>query len=108
MEETSEDDNEIIETPVAIKRFKSIESDTLYRDFLREAKIMKKLKHENIVKIYEFYENPLLIIMEYMSGGSLLTYLSIHRPDLKFNDLLHFALDIAKVCIVDTFFNLFF
>lgn len=85
------------ETPVAIKLFRMIESDAQFRDFQREAKIMKTLEHENIVKIYGFREEPLLIIMEYMNFGSLLTYLSIHRPDLKVENLLHFAANIAKV-----------
>lgn len=85
------------ETAVAIKLFRTIESNALFRDFQREAKIMKTLEHENIVKIYGFREDPLLIIMEYMNYGSLLTYLSIHRPDLKVENLLHFAANIAKV-----------
>lgn len=58
---------------------------------------MKTLEHENIVKIYGFREDPLLIIMEYINYGSLLTYLSIHRPDLKVDNLLDFASNIAKV-----------
>lgn len=85
------------ERPVAIKLFRMIESDAQFRDFQREAKIMKTLEHDNIVKIYGFREEPLLIIMEYMNDGSLLTYLSIHRPDLKVENLLDFASDIAKV-----------
>lgn len=93
--ESSED-----ETPVAIKLFRMIESDAQFRDFQREAKIMKTLEHENIVKIYGFREEPLLIIMEYMKYGSLLTYLSIHRPDLKVENLLDFAANIAKVEIL--------
>lgn len=93
--ESSED-----ETPVAIKLFRMIESDAQFRDFQREAKIMKTLEHENIVKIYGFREEPLLIIMEYMNYGSLLTYLSIHRPDLKVENLLDFAANIAKVEIL--------
>lgn len=85
------------ETPVAIKLFRQIESDSQFKDFQREAKIMKTLEHENIVKIYGFREDPLLIIMEYINYGSLLTYLSIHRPDLKVENLLDFASNIAKV-----------
>lgn len=85
------------ETPVAIKLFRTITSDAQFKDFQREAKIMKTLDHENIVKIYGFREEPLLIIMEYINFGSLHTYLSIHRPDLTVNNLLDFASNIAKV-----------
>lgn len=88
------------ERPVAIKLFRQIESDAQFRDFQREAKIMKTLEHENIVKIFGFREDPLLIIMEYINYGSLLTYLSIHRPDLKVENLLDFASNIAKVRVV--------
>jgi tyrosine-protein kinase Fer len=95
MENTVEEPFEI---PVAIKRFKPMESNSQFKDFQREAEMMKKFEHENIVKIYGHYENPLLIIMEYMTGGSLLTYLSINRPNLKVENLLNFASDIAKVC----------
>lgn len=85
------------EQPVAIKRFRLIDSDAQFKDFQREAKIMKTLKHENIVKILAFRDEPLLIIMEFINHGSLLTYLSIHRPDLKVENLLSFAANIAKV-----------
>jgi serine/threonine protein kinase len=75
-----------------------IESDVQYRDFLREAQIMRQLEHENIVKIYEFREDtPMLIIMEYVSQGSLQTYVSSNRPNLRVEDLLHFASNIANV-----------
>lgn len=95
------------ETPVAIKHFPQIESDALFRDFQREAKIMKTLEHDNIVKIYGFREDPLLIIMEFMNYGSLLTYLSINRPDLRVENLLNFAANIAKVMkILDKSLNL--
>lgn len=59
---------------------------------------MKKLQHENIVKIYGFFENPLIIIMEYMPD-SLLRFLNIHKSSLRVENLLHFAEDIAKVSI---------
>lgn len=85
------------ETQVALKMFRMIESDTQFRDFQREAKIMKTLRHENIVKIYGFVDDPkLLIIMEFLNG-SLLSYLSYHRPNLTVDNLLNFAKNIASV-----------
>ncbi|CRK93974.1 CLUMA_CG007500, isoform A [Clunio marinus] len=84
------------EKPVAIKCFKPIESNDQFKEFQREASMMKTLSHENIVKIYNYREDPLLIIMEYMNCGSLLQYLSINRPDLKVENLLNFAANIAK------------
>lgn len=75
-----------------------MESETQFKDFQREAKIMKTLKHENIVKIYGFLDDPkLLIIMEYMQHGSLLAYCAYARPNLTETHLLKFAKNIASV-----------
>lgn len=85
------------ETTVAMKLFCILPEPSDLRDFQREAKIMKNLRHENIVRIYGFTEQPLLIIMEYMINGCLLSYLSFKRPDLKEVNLLNFAKNIASV-----------
>lgn len=80
--------------------FRTIESPSQFKDFQREAKIMKKLEHENIVKIYGFREDPLLIIMEYINYkncGTLQTFVSTSRSDLTVEKLLGFASNIAKV-----------
>lgn len=102
---TKEDHITSEETEVAIKMIPPIESDVQYRDFLREAQIMRQLEHENIVKIHEFREDtPMLIIMEYVSQGSLQTYVSSNRPNLRVEDLLHFASNIANVSISNSWF----
>ena len=85
------------ETTVAMKLFCILPEPSDLRDFQREAKIMKNLRHENIVRIYGFTEQPLLIIMEYMTNGCLLSYLSFKRFDLKEVHLLNFAKNIASV-----------
>jgi serine/threonine protein kinase len=97
---TDNDENE-----VAIKLLRLIESNDNFRDFQREAKIMKELKHENIVKIYGYCEQPLSIIMEHMKHGSLYSYLSYNKPTLTVHNLLTFASSIAKVSVdnIETF-----
>ena len=91
------------ETQVALKMFRVMESDTQFKDFQREAKIMKTLDHENIVKIYGFLYDPKpMIIMEFIRDGSLLVYLSYHRPNLTVNHLLKFAKNIASVSLNNT------
>jgi serine/threonine protein kinase len=85
------------EEEVAIKCFRPIDSINQTRDFLREVRVMKALNHENIVKIYDFHEDMMLIIMEYMSGGSLQEFVAMHRHELKVDDILLFAIHIAKV-----------
>ena len=62
-------------TPVAIKMLKSDTMDQ--RDFLAEAQIMKSLQHPKLVQLYAVCtkEEPIYIITELMTQGSLLNYL---------------------------------
>lgn len=45
----------------------------------REMKIMEKLDHPNIAKLYEVFESykQVFMIMEYVNGGSLHGYLKM-------------------------------
>lgn len=47
------------------------------KDFLAEAQIMKKLRHQKLVQLYAVctLEEPIYIITELMKHGSLLEYL---------------------------------
>lgn len=47
------------------------------KDFLAEAQIMKKLRHQKLVQLYAVctLEEPIYIITELMKHGSLLDYL---------------------------------
>ncbi|XP_027675636.1 tyrosine-protein kinase FRK [Chelonia mydas] len=62
-------------TPVAIKTLKPGSMDP--RDFLREAQIMKHLRHPKLIQLYAVctLEDPVYIITELMRHGSLLEYL---------------------------------
>lgn len=46
-------------------------------DFLREAQIMKRLRHAKLIQLYAVctMEEPIYIITELMTNGSLLEYL---------------------------------
>lgn len=46
-------------------------------DFLREAQIMKRLRHAKLIQLYAIctLEDPIYIITELMKNGSLLDYL---------------------------------
>ena len=64
--------------------------------FLEEATIMKKLKHDNLVKLYAVcsQEEPIYIVTELMENGSLLHYLRDENgpgPTLGIDDLIYFA-----------------
>ncbi|NXN93008.1 FRK kinase, partial [Rhinopomastus cyanomelas] len=62
-------------TPVAIKTLKPGSMDP--KDFLREAQIMKSLRHPKLIQLYAVctLEDPIYIITELMAYGSLLEYL---------------------------------
>ena len=54
-----------------------LNTDSTVGRFKREAAILAKLRHPNIVKIYNFgqHEDSYFIAMEYLSGRSLATIL---------------------------------
>lgn len=60
---------------VAIKTIK--EGSMSEDDFIEEAKIMMKLRHENLVQLYGVCtkQRDIYIVTEYLSNGCLLTYL---------------------------------
>ncbi|KAK4876844.1 hypothetical protein RN001_009350 [Aquatica leii] len=67
--------------------------------FLQEAAIMKKFRHKRLVALYAVCskEEPIYIVQEYMSKGSLLDFL---RKDegkaLEFEDLIYIAAQVAS------------
>lgn len=60
---------------VAIKMIK--EGSMSEDDFIEEAKVMMKLRHENLVQLYGVCtkQRPIYIVTEFLSNGCLLTYL---------------------------------
>ncbi|KAG7517791.1 tyrosine-protein kinase BTK [Solea senegalensis] len=60
---------------VAIKMIK--EGSMSEDDFIEEARIMMKLRHENLVQLYGVCteQRPIYIVTEYLSNGCLLSYL---------------------------------
>ena len=83
-------------TPVAIKVLKSgtVQPKTL----LQEAHTMKKLCHPKLVQLYAVctQEEPLLIVTELMSKGSLLDYLQREGRILSLPHLIYMAAQIAS------------
>lgn len=67
--------------------------------FLQEAAIMKKFRHNRLVALYAVCskEEPIYIVQEYMSRGSLLDYLREGDGKfLQFEDLIYIAAQIAS------------
>lgn len=67
--------------------------------FLQEAAIMKKFRHNRLVALYAVcsQEEPIYIVQEYMSRGSLLDFLRAGEGQfLLFEDLIYIAAQIAS------------
>lgn len=85
-------------TEVAIKTLK--EGTMEVEKFLEEAAIMKKLRHEKLVKLYAVCSNeePIYIVTEFLINGALLQYLRNDKGvNLKLNDLMDFASQVRRV-----------
>ncbi|XP_076832844.1 proto-oncogene tyrosine-protein kinase Src-like isoform X2 [Brachyhypopomus gauderio] len=65
--------------------------------FLQEAQVMKKLRHEKLVQLYAVVsQEPIYIVTEYMSQGSLLDYLKgVKGKYLRLPQLVDMASQIA-------------
>lgn len=57
-------------------------------DFLREAQIMKRLRHAKLIQLYAVctLQDPIYIITELMTNGSLLDYLQSKTATLAVTD----------------------
>ena len=70
---------------VAIKSFNkkklSLSNKEIMKKIMCETKLMKKLNHPNITKILEMFEDEeyILIIMEYINGGNLFSFVKKRR-----------------------------
>ncbi|XP_041661047.1 tyrosine-protein kinase SRK2 [Cheilinus undulatus] len=83
-------------TAVAVKTLKSGSMDP--EDFLREAQIMKRLRHPKLIQLYAVctMEEPIYIITELMKNGSLLEYLQKDKgATLKLSDQIEMAAQVA-------------
>ena len=70
------DSNELYAVKIVNKRKNASNALTYNDDIKTEVAIMKKLKHENCVSLYEVMDDPkvkkLYLVMEYMQGGDLM------------------------------------
>ncbi|CAG2238317.1 ALK [Mytilus edulis] len=107
--------NKLIEIPrekltiskhVAVKSVLQGSSEKTRADFFLEALTLSKFSHKNIVEFLgvSLEKNSILLVLEYMSGGDLKTYLKRLRldvnndSDLKAVDMLNMCIDVANAC----------
>lgn len=94
---------------VAVKMLRSDANKNARNDFLKEIKIMSRLKDPNIVRLLAvcIYSDPLCMITEYMENGDLNQFLSKHEPEgqlallsnaptVSFENLCYMATQIAS------------
>ncbi|CAL8396132.1 unnamed protein product [Boreogadus saida] len=94
---------------VAVKMLRADASKNARNDFLKEIKIMSRLKDPNIIRLLAvcIYSEPLSMITEYMENGDLNQFLSRHQapgplaalstaPTVSFSDLCDMVTQIAS------------
>lgn len=66
-----------------------------------EAKILKMLKHPNIIEYFDSYfrDNEFHIIMEYAQHGTLYEYIKVNKPDL-------LSKEVSKNCILYNMYDI--
>uniref|UniRef100_A0A4W4G1R1 non-specific protein-tyrosine kinase n=1 Tax=Electrophorus electricus TaxID=8005 RepID=A0A4W4G1R1_ELEEL len=81
---------------VAIKMIK--EGSMSEDDFIEEAKVMMKLRHENLVQLYGVCtkQRPIYIVTEFLSNGCLLTYLRENLQHPSAVQLLEMCKDVSE------------
>jgi len=87
--------NKETKKPVAIKIMAKKNMDKSDMELAKvEIDILKISQHPNIIKLYDIFENEnyIYIIMEYCSGGDLLSYFEYHEyelPETKVCEIIH-------------------
>uniref|UniRef100_A0A1I7S3K4 Tyrosine-protein kinase n=1 Tax=Bursaphelenchus xylophilus TaxID=6326 RepID=A0A1I7S3K4_BURXY len=82
---------------VAVKRLKGMMKKKQRADFVKEAKLMRRFDHPNIVKVYGVapQEEPVMIVLEMASGGCLHTHLR-SSVTLTNDQLLGYCIDACR------------
>ncbi|ETN83959.1 SH2 domain protein, partial [Necator americanus] len=72
-------------------------SPKLIKEILKEARIMRRLRHPNIVSFLGvvLIDHPLYIILEYVEGGALDSYLKKNKSKITNEERLEVALGVA-------------
>lgn len=82
--------------PVAIKAVRmDLTDNTAMASFLEETSTMAQLRHQNVVQLLAVVQEPLLLVMELISEGTVLAYVRAH-PGVPLPVLLHIANNCAQ------------
>ncbi|KAK0419772.1 hypothetical protein QR680_014313 [Steinernema hermaphroditum] len=82
---------------VAVKKLKGMMRKKQRAEFVKEAKLMKRFDHPNIVRVFGVapQEEPVMIVLELAAGGSLQSHLKNHA-DVSKDQLLNYCKDAAR------------
>jgi len=84
-------------TPVAVKQLKGAMLKKQRSEFIKEARLMRRFDHPNIIKIYGVapQEEPILIVLELAANGSLTSKLK-DNPDIDKETLVRYATEACR------------
>uniref|UniRef100_A0A1I7VSR0 Protein kinase domain-containing protein n=1 Tax=Loa loa TaxID=7209 RepID=A0A1I7VSR0_LOALO len=91
------DDEKEKEVAVKVRKGRRSDRETV-EQICREARIMRKLEHPNVVRLYGIAINkePVMLLMELLKDGSLDVFLVTKGSTLSIREKLYFCLDIAS------------
>lgn len=95
-------DNPNVINPVVVKRIHQQVDVHAKRLFLKEAKLLSGLRHENVVRMYGICDGPLVIILEYMVFKFKPFQVQNTEP---VSTVDKFLLEVSKLPISDTRFD---
>ncbi|KAK8754342.1 hypothetical protein OTU49_015674 [Cherax quadricarinatus] len=83
---------------VAVKTCRVTLPDEQKKKFLQEGRILKQYDHPNIVKFIGIcvQKQPIMIVMELVPGGSLLSFVRNHKGQLTAKQIMGMCLDTAS------------
>ncbi|GMR42020.1 hypothetical protein PMAYCL1PPCAC_12215, partial [Pristionchus mayeri] len=83
---------------VAVKTMKGEASREARNKFLKEARMMRKYDHRNVVKILgvAVHEHPLMIVMECCEGGAMCSYLRKNGKTMPMKEKNRFVAEAAE------------
>ncbi|CAD5234749.1 unnamed protein product [Bursaphelenchus xylophilus] len=87
------------ELEVAVKTMKfTLMTKDKIEEIMNEARLMRMLRHENIVRCYGVSADhePLMILMEFVQGGALDSYLKARNIGITIDDRIQMAYDAAR------------
>ena len=93
--------NPNVTNPVVIKRINQPFDDKAKKLFLKEAKLLTAVRHENIVRMYGICDGPLVIILEYM----VFDFKPFLDRKIEVNTVDRFLSEIAKLLALDDQFD---